>query len=62
MLSEMLIQKMILFLDEISVLQSRKLKNQIFDVLILIKIMLIANQNSDYNLIKQQLKKQKFSV
>ena len=28
----------------------------------LIEIILIANQNSDYNLIKQQSKKQKFSV
>ena len=53
---------MILLLNKINVLQSRKLKNQILNVLILIKIMLIASQNSDHNLIKQQLKKQKFSV
>ena len=58
----MLIQKMILFFDKISILQSRKLKNQIFNVLILIEIMLTANQNSDHNSIKQQSKKQKFSI
>ena len=52
MLSEMLIQKMILFLDKISVLQSRKLKNQILDVLILTETMIIASQNSDHNSIK----------
>jgi len=62
MLSEILIQKMILFLDEINVLQSRKLRNQILDVLILTETMLIASQNSDHNSIKKQSKKQKFSV
>ena len=48
---------MILFLDKISVLQSRKLRNQILDVLILIETIIIASQNSDHNLIKQQSKK-----
>ena len=62
MLSEMLIQKMILFFNEISILQSRKLRNQILNVLILTETMLTANQNSDHNLIKQQSKKQKFSI
>ena len=62
MLSEMLIQKMILLLDKISVLQSRKLKNQILDILILTETMLITSQNSDHNSIKQQSKKQKFFV
>ena len=53
---------MILLFDKINILQSRKLKNQIFNVFILIETMLITNQNSDHNSIKQQLKKQKFSV
>ena len=55
MLSEMLIQKIILLLDKISILQLRKLRNQIFDVFILTEIMLIASQNSDHNLIKIEL-------
>ena len=58
----MLIQKMTLFLDKISILQPRKLRNQILNVLILTETMIIASQNSDHNLIKQQSKKQEFSV
>ena len=46
MLSEMLIQKMILLLDEISVLQSRKLRNQVLDILNLTETMLITCQHS----------------
>ncbi len=58
----MLIQKMILFLDEIRVLQSRKLRNQILNTLNLTKIMFITHQNNEKNSIKKQSEKQKFSI
>ena len=53
---------MILLLDEISILQSRKLKNQILDILNLTEIIFVVHQHSENNLIKQLLKKQKFLI
>jgi len=58
LLSEMLIQKMILLLDEISSLQLRNASNQDLKKLILIEATPIANQISGQNFIKQQPKKQ----
>ena len=62
LLSEMLIQKMILLLDGISSLQLRNASNQNLKKLILIEATLIANQISEQNFIKQQSKKQRFLV
>ena len=62
MLSEMLIQKMTLLLDEIRVLQPRKSRNQILNALNLTETIFITHQIDERCLIREQSEEQKFSV